>query len=202
MGKRNNRPRNGSSQRNNSNNNKNNGNNDFQKKFVDHSLGACKPTTPGATDVIFSGAGPGNAGVDSFLFTDKLQTLARNVSSLFKYGGPTIAYALENLTEPTFDDLPDLGADATEKQKKKRELENEMIWKEENYYKVNNQALYYRILTHCTKVFQGQLEKRSEFKAIKDAMNGVLLAKLIQKVYLSDGNNDEEEDELHARLSI
>ncbi len=200
MGKRNNnRSRNGSSQRNNSNNNNNRNNNyNFQQKFVDHSLSDCKPTTPGATDVIFSGTGPGNAGVDSFLFNERIQTLARNIPALYKYGGPTIANVLENLTEPTFDDLPDLGADATERQKKKRDMKNEMIWKEESYYKSNNQTLYYRLLTHCTKVFQGQLEKRSEFKAIKDAMNGVLLAKLIQRVYLSDGDEDEEEDELQG----
>lgn len=167
-----------------------------QELFVDTTIKDCKPTTQGATDVIFSAIGPGTGGIDSFQFTEKIEKIAAQLPAMIKKGGATMANALENLTEPAFNDLPELPATATAMEVRKREMENERIWKDAAAYEENNHTVYYTLLNHCTKTFRGQIQKRSEFKAIRAAMNGVQLAQLIKKIYLSGGHEDEGVDEL------
>ena len=172
----------GSTQRPSNNNNHNNN----KSTTVDLTLKACKPQTKGAEHIIFSAAG-GAGSNDAHQFTEKRLKLAEVIPQVYTKGGAVIAKALEDLKEPTFEDPANLPDDATDAQKKRREVYLDNLYKNEGYYLNNNQNLYYLLKTHCTDTFMGQLKTHDEFEDIQKEMNGVKLAQLMEKTYLSDG---------------
>ncbi len=201
MGKGRNRFR-GSSARPNNNSNPPSNNGSLSGK-VDLSIRQCKPTTKGAENIIFSAAG-GVGNNEGHRFVDKRKKLAETVSQLpaFSKGGAQIAKALETLVEPTFEEPPEWGS----LDEDKRKFLKDNLFKSEVHYNNNKQSLYYLLKNHCTEMFQGQLKRNNEdeFKQIEATMNGIKLAQLMEKVYLSDGKKQGTKSDLQmaARTDV
>ena len=154
--------------------------------YVDPSISKCKPITKGAEHIIFGA--PGTTDADVHAFMTKIKVLAKKLVREFKKNGATVSNALGTLEEPTFVVPDDLAADVPAVLQKKRSMEQERVLQAEMSYEDNVQKLFWILRDHCTEVLIAELEKHEDYKSIGETMNGVKLANLIKKLYMSGGS--------------